>query len=143
MLLACGALMWLLARYTVVSTFSIPGQTVLSGITMLAGVVIIFRANGTLRKHRTTGQPGERALTEATHLVTTGPYRFSRNPIYLGMVLLLVGWALIWSGWPSIAVVIAFVLFITRFQIMPEEKALEHLFDKKYIHYKNQVRRWI
>lgn len=142
-LLACGILIWLPARYLVGFSFSFSGQGLFAGIAIVAGLGIIFWANGTLTRHRTTGHPGRHTLAEATCLVTDGPYRFSRNPIYLGMVMLLIGWLLLWSNWLGIVIIAAFMLFITKFQIIAEEKALESVFHSAYLAYKSRVRRWV
>lgn len=93
-----------------------------------------------VRRH-TTVNPLRPAKTSA--LVTSGVYRFTRNPMYLGMACLLVAWA-IWLGalapWLG---PVAFVLYITRFQIRPEERALTALFGDAYLHYATRVRRWL
>jgi protein-S-isoprenylcysteine O-methyltransferase Ste14 len=93
-----------------------------------------------VRRH-TTVNPLKPAKTSA--LVTGGVYRLTRNPMYLGMACLLTAWA-IWLGalWPWLGPV-AFVLYITRFQIRPEERALTALFGEAYVHYTTRVRRWL
>lgn len=79
----------------------------------------------------------------ASQLVERGMYRFSRNPMYLAMALLLLAWAvccrslLAWLG------PLCFVLYITRFQIIPEERALEKRFGASYRDYCSRVRRWL
>ena len=80
---------------------------------------------------------------KASRLVTGGIYRVSRNPMYLGMACLLTAWA-IWLGalWPWLGPV-AFVLYITRFQIRPEERVLTTLFGEAYTDYTQRVRRWL
>lgn len=76
-------------------------------------------------------------------LVTDGIYRFTRNPMYLSLALLLCAWAmylshlLAWVGLPL------FVCIINYLQIIPEEKVLEEKFGQNYLQYKKQVRRWI
>ncbi len=142
-LLGCGTLMWLLAKYLPGFGFEIGYHVPLSGMVLLAGLVIIFMAKANLTKHCTTEQPGRHALPRATTLVITGVYRFSRNPIYLGMAILLIGWAMMLMNWIGIIGVIVFVAFITRFQIIPEEKMLERIFTGEYKRYRSRVRRWI
>lgn len=109
----------------------------------IAGVGGCFDLSGLIafvRRH-TTVNPLRPATTSA--LVTSGVYRLTRNPMYVGMACLLVAWA-VWLGalWPWLGPV-AFVLFITRFQIRPEERALTTLFGEAYLHYTTRVRRWL
>ena len=73
----------------------------------------------------------------------TGIYRFSRNPMYLGMAFMLVG--LIWGlgNYLSWLGFLAFMLYITRFQILPEEKTLKEIYGEPYNEYLTKVRRWL
>ena len=93
-----------------------------------------------VRRH-TTINPLKPTNTSA--LVTSGVYRITRNPMYLGMACLLTAWA-VWLGvlWPWLGPV-AFVLYITRFQIRPEERVLTTLFGEAYTGYTQRVRRWV
>ena len=76
-------------------------------------------------------------------VVTSGVYRLTRNPMYLGMVLLLLGWAVyLGSGWALLGPV-GFVGYINRFQIKPEERALAAHFGSSYAAYRRSVRRWL
>ena len=80
--------------------------------------------------------------TSAVALVTSGPYRFSRNPMYLGYALGLLGWSA-WLAQPfGPLTVIFFVAYITRFQIVPEERCLSSRFPAEYAAYRRAVRRW-
>lgn len=90
---------------------------------------------------KTTILPTQPQKTSA--LVTSGLYRITRNPMYLGMVFIL--WGVSWYlGHPgNYAVIALFVLVMTRFQIIPEERALMALFGEEYADYKRRVRRWI
>lgn len=81
-------------------------------------------------------------LTLASALITDGPYRFSRNPMYLGYALALLGWS-VWLTQPwGLLAVVFFVAYITRFQIMPEERHLSSRFPAQYAVYSREVRRW-
>jgi protein-S-isoprenylcysteine O-methyltransferase Ste14 len=93
-----------------------------------------------LRRHTTINPLAPR---KTTALVTTGIYRFTRNPMYVGLVMFLTAWA-VWLGaaWPLLGPVV-FVLYITRFQIQPEERVLTTLFCEAYTAYTRRVRRWI
>ena len=70
-----------------------------------------------------------------------GVYRFTRNPMYLGMVLVLIGWAVFLASPITLIFVPLFVLYINRFQITPEERVLTSIFGAEYVDYKNRVRR--
>jgi protein-S-isoprenylcysteine O-methyltransferase Ste14 len=80
---------------------------------------------------------------KASRLVTGGIYRVSRNPMYLGFAIFLLAWAVfLASPWMLLGVP-AFMAFIGRLQIQPEERALESLFGEEYRDYKARVRRWL
>ena len=100
----------------------------------LAGIVSFLRA-------RTTINPINPSATSA--LVTGGVFRFTRNPMYLSLLLYLLAWAAYLSSWLACLFVPAFVLYINRFQIKPEERALSSLFGVEYAAYKARVRRWL
>lgn len=140
--LSCGILMWLTTKYIPGFQLNIPYRVVLVVIVFLLGLSVIYSAKKVLKKERTTEQPSRDALYQVKALVTKGVYRHSRNPIYLGMAVLLFGWALILTNWLSILGVFAFVWFITLFQVLPEENALEQIFGDEYRQYKHRVRRW-
>ncbi len=79
----------------------------------------------------------------AEDLVTDGLYAHSRNPMYVGMAMLLAGWAA-WLGTPwAVVGIAAFVAWITRFQIIPEERALAQRFGADFATYQHRVRRWL
>ena len=82
-------------------------------------------------------------LKKSTYLVTSGVFRFSRNPMYLGMLLFLLGTAIILNIIGGLIISILFIFYMNFFQIIPEEKALENLFGKNYKNYRKTVRRWI
>ena len=76
-------------------------------------------------------------------IVDDGPYRFSRNPMYLSYVIGYFGLGLLANSWPMLCVTIIFVYLMTRVIIVPEEHYLEGRFGEKYLEYKNSRRRWI
>lgn len=80
---------------------------------------------------------------EATTLVTQGFFRFTRNPMYLGMVVFLLGVSLIFACLPVLLPVIAFTLIIHHVFILREEQFMEQAFGDDYLEYKRSVRRWI
>lgn len=91
--------------------------------------------------HKTTINPHD--FKHTTQLVSTGIFRFSRNPMYLSLLLILIAWAL-WLG-NSLAClgIIVFILVMNHFQIAREEAYLESKFGDEYRHYKQKVRRWL
>ncbi|WP_454254926.1 methyltransferase family protein [Pseudomonas sp. Marseille-Q8238] len=100
----------------------------------LAGLVSFRRAKTTINPLRPA---------RASALVSSGIYRISRNPMYVGFALFLLALAAgLASAWSLIGVV-GFMLFIGRFQITPEERALNGLFGDEYSAYQRRVRRWI
>lgn len=100
----------------------------------LAGILSFRRA-------RTTLDPMH--PDQATSLVTGGVYRRTRNPMYLSLLLYLCAWAAYLASWPALLVLPAFVLYMDRFQILPEERALSGRFGREYAAYQAQVRRWL
>lgn len=94
-----------------------------------------------LRRQRTTLNPLKPGTSSS--VVSGGIYRFSRNPMYLGILLVLAGWAVYLSNIAAILLLPGFVVYMSRFQIEPEERALLAKFGPPYAHYKARVRRWI
>jgi protein-S-isoprenylcysteine O-methyltransferase Ste14 len=78
-----------------------------------------------------------------TALVTGGAFRYSRNPMYLCQLLCLLAWAAYLSNPLALALTPLFVLYLNRFQIEPEERALAALFGARYVAYQARVRRWL
>jgi protein-S-isoprenylcysteine O-methyltransferase Ste14 len=109
----------------------------------LFAVGIILAALGirALRQARTTINPVQPELAAA--IVTSGVYRYTRNPMYVGLAGVLTGWAAFLAVPWTLFGPVVFVLFITRFQIIPEENALGLKFSLEYGAYKNKVRRWL
>ncbi|WP_308845535.1 methyltransferase family protein [Oxalicibacterium faecigallinarum] len=106
----------------------------ISALIALIAFVCMWRA-------RTTINPLQ--PDKASSLVTNGIFRFSRNPLYLSLLLLLIAYAIrlesamVWIG-PC-----AFVAYVTRFQIVPEERVLTEKFGQAYVAYKGRTRRWL
>jgi protein-S-isoprenylcysteine O-methyltransferase Ste14 len=107
----------------------------------IAGAVMTGLAMLSFWRARTTANPMK--PSSASFLVTSGIYRFTRNPMYLGMLLLLVGWALYVANALALLFLPAFILYMNRFQIKPEERALTARFGREYLEYMSQVHRWI
>lgn len=111
--------------------------------TLLVVVALGFDVAGLLafRASKTTVNP--LAPEKASALVTGGVYRITRNPMYVGMVFFLFAWAVYLSALLPLLGPILFVLYITRFQILPEERVLQRLFGEVYTQYMGRVRRWL
>jgi protein-S-isoprenylcysteine O-methyltransferase Ste14 len=107
----------------------------------LAGVAIAMSGVISFRRAQTTVNPLKPETSTA--LVSTGIYRITRNPMYLGMLAVLLAWAVyLPSAWALLGPV-AFALYITRFQIIPEERALQSLFGTAFAEYTHRIRRWL
>jgi protein-S-isoprenylcysteine O-methyltransferase Ste14 len=106
---------------------------------MIAGAVINVMADNLFHRVRTTVRPFE----ESTKLVTTGLYRFSRNPMYLGFVLILIGVAVLCGSLTSFFVAVIFAVLMDREFIAREEKMLARKFGVVWQEYETKTRRWI
>lgn len=139
-LLICAA-MWGLSLFTPVLNVSMFNRAMAAFvITSLGGAVAISGVAG-FRRANTTLDP--RKPHAASSLVTTGIYRRTRNPMYVGVLLVIVGWAAFLSSPWALLGPLAFALYVTRFQIQPEERILSGLFGAAYIDYQSRVRRWL
>ncbi|TDF39746.1 isoprenylcysteine carboxylmethyltransferase family protein [Alteromonadaceae bacterium M269] len=105
------------------------------------GVIVCVAGIIEFKRVKTTVNPLKPET--ASSLVNSGVYRISRNPMYLGMALILLAFAVYLSSVISLLGIIVFVFYMNKFQIVPEEKAIEGLFGDDYILYKSKVRRWI
>ena len=82
-------------------------------------------------------------LNDVSSLVKDGVYAYTRNPMYVGLVIVLIGWALWLGSFLSLIIVPLFMYAITKLQIKPEEQVLTELFGIEYIEYMKKVRRWL
>ena len=134
-------LMWALDRWMPLAQWIDPPLNRLGGLVAAFGAAIAVAAFARFRKVGTTVSPLE--PSKASYLVTDGVFRVSRNPMYLGLLLLLIGWA-IWLGSASPWLVPPlFVIVLTVVQIIPEERALLQRFGEQYVSYQRSVARWI
>lgn len=113
----------------------------ISAICLIAGLLFCVAGVLSFKRAHTTVDPLHPEKT--TVLVRSGVYNFSRNPMYTGFALVLIAWN-IWlaSVWAA-AGVLVFILYMIRFQIVPEEKALKQKFGKEFVQYQAEVRRWL
>ena len=108
-------------------------------IPLAAGTVLNLNADRLFSKHGTTVKPFE----ESSVLVTSGAFRFSRNPMYLGMIMILVGAGFLMGSLSPFTLIPVFVIIIDKHFIASEEKMLERRFGDEWRHYKARVRRWL
>ena len=116
-------------------------QGLLSLLMILIGLIIIVIGVKTFNKSDTTINPLN--PREASHLVTNGVFSYTRNPMYLGMVIILLGVTVYNGVYIGIIILPCFILYITEFQIKPEEEAMEEIFAGDYTDYLKRVRRWL
>jgi protein-S-isoprenylcysteine O-methyltransferase Ste14 len=136
-----GGAMYLVDRSVALGKIGSPWQTPVAIGLLLAGLACMLVAGASFVVAKTTINPMQPA--RASHLITTGIYRVSRNPIYVADVLLLAAWA-VWLGSAlNLTLIALFAWYIQRFQIMPEERALTKLFGENYTAYCSRVRRWL
>lgn len=138
--LAAAAMWWVSSRGL---QFDVPAalRHGLSAALVVAGAVFDVLGLKAFRASRTTVNP--LSPQRASALVTSGVYRVTRNPMYVGMAFMLLAWAVhLSSGWAFLGPP-AFVLYITRFQIRPEERVLKRLFGAQFDAYARRVRRWL
>jgi protein-S-isoprenylcysteine O-methyltransferase Ste14 len=121
----------------------VPSALRLGAAGAIVSVGIGFSAAGVLafRRARTTVNPTK--PEQASSLVSSGVYRITRNPMYVGLSFVLVAWAVFLSSAWALLGPVAFVLYIGRLQIAPEERALAKLFGSEYADYRAKVRRWL
>ena len=136
-----GALMWAIAPAGPSLGLSVAWVNGLALVLVLTGMGIdLFCAIGFLRA-RTTVNPLNPKNSLA--LVTVGAYRLSRNPMYVGQTLVVLGWAVFLNSAWGLLGPVAFVLYLNRFQIGPEERILKEKFGEEFDAYARRVRRWL
>lgn len=134
-------MMWGISRLTPPLPVSGLMRGVVAVLLVLTGACIGIAGVVAFRRGKTTINPMKPQTTSA--LISSGIYRYSRNPMYVGILFALVAWAaFLSSAWALIGPV-AFVLYINRFQIEPEERILASMFGAAYADYKSAVRRWL
>ena len=136
-----AALMWLVSQASPAFGFVLPARIFFAVFLIVVGFgtgasgVVIFR------RAKTTVNPTK--PESSTSLVNSGVYTITRNPMYLGGLVMLTGWAIFLSNALAFVFLPLYVLYINRFQIAPEERALTSLFGQEYVTYQARVRRWL
>ena len=106
---------------------------------LVIGIVLNLLADQSFKKHNTTVKPFE----DSSALVTDGVFKITRNPMYLGIILILFGVAMLLGSAAPFAVVLLLAALLDRVFIAPEEQKLEDTFGERFQHYRRRVRRWI
>ena len=139
--LVAALLIWIIARYFPMPLLVTPAISIIAGVIAACGIAVVLLGVVAFRQSQTTLDPLH--PEDASSLVTRGVYQYTRNPMYLGFALVLLAWALYLSAWLGLLIVGVYVAYMNRFQIKPEEKALESRFGQEFLQYKKAVRRWL
>lgn len=133
--------MWIIAIYTPDLNLSFSLRAVIALLIVILGAFFSLCGASAFRRAKTTINPLRPETTSA--LVTMGIYQYSRNPMYVGFALFLLAFAILLNSPAALLGVFGFALYINRFQILPEERALQALFGEDFTNYRGQVRRWL
>lgn len=140
--LACFIIMWEIAKFNFLKVTWFTYFGYYSSVFIIAcSVLMLVLASWSFYKHKTSFNP--LSPEKSSTLVTTGVYKISRNPMYLGFLLLLISWWIFLGELLAVCGCIFFFIYMNKFQIVPEERILEKLFGGEYLNYKSKVRRWI
>jgi|TARA_B000000532_G_scaffold188538_1_gene154552 protein-S-isoprenylcysteine O-methyltransferase Ste14 len=132
-----------LIKYTknIFPAIEIKNEIVFGSFMIISGLIIILSAIILFKKYKTTITPLK--PSKATQLIVNGVYKFSRNPMYLGLLLVLFGVSTMLNPIGGLFFIPLFILYLNYFQIIPEENAMVDLFKNEFLEYKKNVRRWI
>jgi protein-S-isoprenylcysteine O-methyltransferase Ste14 len=131
-------LMWMMNCYFPLYQYNHPPFAYAGIILVLFGIGMAGISAQMFRMAETGLEP----FDEATTLVTRGFYRYTRNPMYLGMFMMLFGVAILFGNVGSLLPVPVFILIIRNNFVLGEERFMESVFGQTYIEYKCEVRRW-
>ena len=134
-------LILVLSRYAPLYYLNFDYQKIVAGVLTGAGAGVALSGVLAFGKLSTTVDP--RYPEQASELVIIGIYKYSRNPMYLGILLVLIGIAVFFGALSSVFIIYLFVIYINKFQIVPEEMALQEKFGGRYTQYARNVRRWM
>lgn len=141
LVLLTAALAWFGAWSVPRLGFELPGRSFIAGGIASVGALVSVLGVLSFKRAKTTVNPMKPEA--ASSLVVSGIYRATRNPMYLGFLLILLGWAVWLSNALAFLPIPLFVLYMNVFQIRPEERVLEALFGPPFAAYQEKVRRWI
>jgi protein-S-isoprenylcysteine O-methyltransferase Ste14 len=139
--LVAAAAMWAVAQVIPPVAAARSARLALVVPLALGGLLVMLAGVLEFRRARTTLHPQH--PEQAASVVRSGIYAYSRNPMYLGILLILVAWAAWLANLASLALAAAIVPYLNRFQIEPEERVLARNFGAAYEAYRREVRRWI
>ncbi|MEM6431181.1 MAG: isoprenylcysteine carboxylmethyltransferase family protein [Deinococcota bacterium] len=136
-------LMWGIHQLVPALTLAVPRVITLILVTALIGIAVTFAglALAAFQQVGTTINPMN--PDASSHLVTSGIYRLSRNPMYVGLLLLLAAWGVYLANVVSFLGLATFIIYMNHFQIAPEEQVLQAKFADEFGAYKQRVRRWL
>jgi protein-S-isoprenylcysteine O-methyltransferase Ste14 len=139
--LLVGLAMWAAARLLPAVPLTGQWRYLLAGVCAGFGLVVAILGVWAFRQAKTTVNPV--TPEKASSVVTGGIFSYTRNPMYVGLTALLAGWA-IWLSAPWVFLgPVALMLYLTRFQIIPEERVMSAKFGRAYDEYRKRVRRWL
>ncbi len=130
---------WALQKYLPIASYDAGWLRSAGGLFMVLGASLDVWSMGLFTRAKTPMIP----FTQSSAVVSSGPYRFTRNPMYLGMALILLGTVFIYGAISGLVVVPLFMLVIQKRFIEGEESHMEELLGEQYLAYKQSVRRWL
>jgi len=139
--LIAGALMWGISRGVPKLHVTVPARNIVATAIAVIGAAISLMGVMAFRRAGTTVNPLEPNFS--SKLVASGIYKRTRNPMYLGFLLLLIGWGVWLSNALALVIIPIFIGYMNRFQILPEERALSSIFGQEFPAYKSKVGRWL
>jgi protein-S-isoprenylcysteine O-methyltransferase Ste14 len=141
LVLVTASLMWTLAVAVPSLDFTLSSSSLVALVLAAIGIGFALLGVWEFRSAGTTVDP--RVPDQSVSLVVRGVYRISRNPMYVGFLLVLIAWGIFLSNLASLVLLPAFVIYMNRFQIVPEERHMREKFGEAYSQYEAEARRWI
>lgn len=136
-----ATLMWIVSSITPAFAFVLPARSLCTAVLALTGAIISLLGVSSFRRAGTTVNPMK--PESASALVNSGIYGLTRNPMYLGFLLVLIAWGEFLSNVFAFLPLLSFLIYMNHFQIDPEERALAAAFGQSFLDYKTKVRRWL
>jgi len=134
-------MMWGINILVPSAQIAMPWVGLISPLLVAVALFVMISAGRLFGRVGTTVNPLDPSKT--SDLVTSGIFAYTRNPMYLGLFLILIAWAIWLGNILNVLLLPAFVMYMTAFQIRPEEEALSEIFGDAYHAYRKKVRRWI